>query len=192
MKIRESGMPEDASHWESLFDPVQFLQTVGFDAGREAVADFGCGYGTFTLPLARCVGGRVYAIDVEPQMLEAVRRRAAEQSLTNIILLQRDLILEGSGLSPESVEGVLLAHLLHGEEAENVRLLREAHRILRVGGQVAIIHWRSDVPTPRGPTLSFRPSREQCAEWSIQAEFIKGSEEKYQLGMHHWGLVMRK
>lgn len=192
MKIRESGMPEDVTYWESLFDPLLFLRTMGFDVSLETVADFGCGYGTFTLPLTRLARGRVYAIDLEPGMLEIVQKRAAQQRITNVITLQRDLLLEGCGLAAESVDGVLLAHLLHSEPTENVRLLQEAQRILRVGGRVAIVHWRRDVPTPRGPTLAFRPTAEQCSHWCIQVGFNKDSQEKYALGPYHWGIVMRK
>jgi SAM-dependent methyltransferase len=192
MKLRESGMPEDVAYWESLFDPVQFLHTVGFDVGLETAVDFGCGYGTFTLPLARGARGRVYAVDLEPGMLQIVQKRAVQQRINNIITLQRDLLLEGCGLADESVDGVLLAHLLHGEPVENVRLLQETQRILRVGGRVAIIHWRRDVPTPRGPTLGFRPTPEQCSDWCIQAGFDKDSQEKHTLGLYHWGIVMRK
>lgn len=192
MKIRESGMPEDFAYWESLFDPVQFLRAVGFEVGLETLADFGCGYGTFTLPLARCARGHVYAIDLEPAMLEIVQKRAAQQRIMNIITLQRDLLAEGCGLADGSVDGVLLAHLLHGEPTENVRLLREAHRVLRVGGRVAIIHWRRDVTTPRGPTLAFRPTAEQCSDWCSEAGFNKESQKKYVLGLYHWGIVMRK
>jgi len=192
MKIRESGMPEDVAYWESLFAPVQFLRTMGFDVGLESVADLGCGYGTFTLPLARCAHGHVYAIDLEPGMIEIVQKRAAQQRITNIITLQRDLLLDGCGLADESVDGVLLAHLLHSEPRDNIRLLQEAQRILRVGGRVAVIHWRRDVPTPRGPTLGFRPTPEQCSDWCIQAGFSKDSQEQYALGSYHWGIVMRK
>lgn len=191
MKIRESGMPEE-SYWESLFDPVGFLETLGFSSGLESVADFGSGYGTFTLPLARYVRGSVYALDLELEMIEVLRDRAAQAGIANIIPLQRDLFLEGSGLAERSVDGVLIANLLHGELEENLRLLQEAHRVLRSGGRVAIIHWRRDLPTPRGPTLAFRPGSEQCSDWCIRIGFKKGSQEKHLLGLHHWGLVMRK
>ncbi len=192
MRIRESGMPEDVAYWESLFDPVQFLHVMGFDMGLGTIADFGCGYGTFTLPLARCARGQVYAIDLEPAMLEILQKRATQERISNIITLRQDLLAEGCGLTEESLDGILLAHLLHGESKENVRLLREAHRVLRIGGRAAVIHWRRDVPTPRGPTLSFRPTPEQCSDWCIQAGFSKDSQEKYALGLYHWGIVMRK
>ncbi|NQU11895.1 class I SAM-dependent methyltransferase, partial [bacterium] len=47
MKLRDSGMPEEA-YWESLFDVPLILDRLGMDARLGDVVEFGCGYGTFT------------------------------------------------------------------------------------------------------------------------------------------------
>ena len=64
VKTRESGMPGEAL-WSSFFSPEQTLRRLGLRPECGDVVDFGCGYGTFTIPAARIVrGGRaVYAIE---------------------------------------------------------------------------------------------------------------------------------
>ena len=50
-------------------------------------------------------------------------------------------------------------------------LLKEAHRVLVFGGRLSIMHWRSDIPTPRGPSLDIRPTPEQCLAWMERVGF---------------------
>lgn len=71
-------------------------------------------------------------------------------------------------------------------------LLREAHRILVPEGKVGIIHWRSDVRTPRGPPLDIRPTPDQCRAWGEEAglEFVR--YEALKCCPWHWGMVMRR
>ena len=73
MKIRDSGMP-DENLWESFFSPEEALTLLGLDAGVREVAEFGSGYGTFTLAAARLTPGTVYAFDIEPEMIARVCR----------------------------------------------------------------------------------------------------------------------
>jgi hypothetical protein len=43
--------------------------------------------------------------------------------------------------------------------------------VLQPGGRLSVIHWRSDIPTPRGPTLAIRPTPQQCKAWMTEAGF---------------------
>ena len=74
MKARESGMPsEDA--WETFFQPDAALRCLGLSAACHDVVEFGCGYGTFTVPAARIVSGTVYALDIDREMTAHDRTR---------------------------------------------------------------------------------------------------------------------
>ena len=65
-KGRDSGMPA-VEQWESYFDVAGVLDSLGFrDISGHAV-EFGCGYGTFTIPLARRTRGTVFALDIDPR-----------------------------------------------------------------------------------------------------------------------------
>ena len=103
MRIRESGMPEQ-DLWESFFDPEEILEQLGLSSKVRNVVEFGCGYGTFTLPAARRVSGTVYAVDLDPDMLAIVRQRAATEQLDNISLVQRDFMANGTGLGDSAAE----------------------------------------------------------------------------------------
>lgn len=186
-KIRESGMPKE-EQWESFFDPAKILRMFGLDKGVFDVADFGCGYGTFTLPAAGMVKGKIYAFDIEPAMIKAVEQKAKHLRRTNVVQILRDFISEGSGLGDLTVDFVMLFNILHVETPVN--LLKEAHRILRPGGTVGIIHWIYDASTPRGPPMAIRPKPEQCRRWAELAGFT--FERQIDLKPYHYALLLRK
>lgn len=80
MYLRESSTPKQDA-WEALFDVDLILDRFCM---RGELAELGCGYGTFTLPLARHTTGTVHAIDIDRAMVDTVRRRVAVDGITNI------------------------------------------------------------------------------------------------------------
>ena len=186
MKVRESGIPEE-SMWKGFFSPENVLKTMEINNGVRDIADFGCGYGTFTIPAAKLVKGKVYAIDIDKNMVKETQRKAKKNKLNNIEAITRDFLEKGTGLENESVDYVMLFNILHAEEPE--KLLKEAYRILRNNGKIGIIHWNYD-NTPRGPSMEIRPKPEQCIEWASSVGF--NSPKKYDLKPHHYGIVMSK
>lgn len=189
MKGRESGMP-DADYWNSFFDAPEILKRLQVaPRGVESVVEFGSGYGTFTLPLARMTRGRIVALDIEPELVRSLTHTARTEGMRNIEVIERDFVGQGTGLADNSVDHALLFNILHIEDP--VGLLREARRVLKPGGTAAVIHWRRDIATPRGPSMDIRPSPEQCADWGrdggfSQAEFVALGDA----APWHFGLVM--
>lgn len=168
MKGRESGMPDEA-YWTSFFDAEAAIEKLLGSLVEGNVIEFGSGYGSFTLPAARRTTGHVTALDIEPEMVNCVRQKASACNLTNIRAEVRDFIAYGTGLIAGSQAHAMIYNLLHLEQP--VSLLREAYRTLQAGGMLSVIHWRSDIPTPRGPSLAIRPTPEQCRIWMAQAGF---------------------
>ena len=187
LKIRESDMPEE-EEWNKFFDPAKALKLLGLNSSVEDVADFGCGYGTFTIPAAKIIAGKIFALDIEPEMIEIVQRKAKTLNLGNVKAIVRDFMSEGSGLRDASVDYVFLFNVLHLEKPET--LLNESYRILKHGGKVGIIHWNYDSTTPRGPPMAIRPRPEQCRRWAESVGFI--FEQKFDLKPYHYGLVLHK
>lgn len=186
MKGRESGMPEEA-HWHSFFDAEYAVERL-LGSAQGDVVEFGCGYGTFTIPIAIITTGIVSALDIEQEMVERVRQKAEENHLPNIRAELRDFVAHGTGLDSGTQAHALVFNLLHLEQP--VLLLEEAHRILHVGGRLSVIHWRSDVPTPRGPSLEIRPTPEQCRNWIVAAGFHSIKDIDLQEGCpFHFGIV---
>jgi len=187
MKTRESGMPPEEM-WQSFFDPNGVLTKLGLDSNCRDVLEFGCGYGTFTIPTAQRIRGTVYAIDIEPEMLAITGAKAKAVGAANIELLQRDFVVDGSGLADRTVDYVMLFNILHAQE--RMALLREARRVLRPHGKLAIIHWNFDASTPRGPSMSIRPKPGQCRAWAEEVGFAAISPAEIDLPPYHYGLVL--
>ena len=186
MKVRESGMPEQDA-WESYFDPDLILTRLGLTSACNNVVEFGCGYGTFSIPAARRVAGTIYALDIDASMMATAKRRAEECGLSNIEFSVRDFISEGTGLTTGSMDYAMVFNILHHENP--IDLLREAYRNLRAGGLIGIIHWIHDPDTPRGPPISIRPPPEQCRQWAEEAGFSAASDI-VDLPPYHYGLVL--
>ena len=74
MKIRDGGVPDEV-YWESLFDVPLILSRLGIDRFHN-VAELGCGYGTFSVPIAKSISGTLYTFDVDPKMVARTRARA--------------------------------------------------------------------------------------------------------------------
>lgn len=188
MKTRESGMPAE-DYWDTFFDPPRILKSLGLDRAEGAVVDIGAGYGTFALAAAHCTDREIVAIDVEQSLLDGLATKARITRLANVTPVLRDVMRDGTGVPDGGADIVLLFNLLHCEQP--LHLLAEARRTLRPGGRVGIVHWRNDVPTPRGPALSIRPNPEQCVAWLRELGYDLAVRPKI-LPPYHFGLVGRK
>lgn len=191
MKARESGMPEEA-YWESFFDADAAMKIL-FNISRLAghLVEFGCGYGTFTMPAALHTYGVVTALDIDPVMVDRVQQKIEAQGLSNVHPEVRDFVADGSGLADGTQDHALIFNLLHLEQP--VALLQEAHRVLHDRGMLFVIHWRSDIPTPRGPSLAIRPRLEQCQTWLEEAGFQNIEPVNLQpCCPYHFGLIARR
>jgi len=189
MKARESGMPEEQL-WESFFDADAILAKLGLTAACRDAAEVGCGYGTFTIPGARVISGTLHAFDIDPDMIEATRRKAEVAGLNNIRLCLRDIMADGTGLPDAGTDYVMLFNILHCEQPGT--LLAEAYRVLRPSGRLGIIHWNYDPATPRGPSMDIRPRPEQCRQWAEQAGLVLMKPGIIDLPPFHYGMAMER
>jgi SAM-dependent methyltransferase len=189
MKVRDSGMPAEQM-WQGFFDPSAILAKLGFADIEGDVVDFGCGYGTFTIPAARIASGVVYALDSESEMVELTRCKAKAACLNNVDVRQRDFVAEGSGLPNAAVDYAMLFNILHAEE--RMVLLQEAWRVLAPEGKLGVIHWKYDASTPRGPSMDIRPKPEDCRSWAEEIGFELLPPGLIDLPPYHYGFVFRR
>jgi len=189
MKGRESGMPAEA-YWGTFFDAPCIVRKLDCAGSRLGLVEFGCGYGNFTIPAARLASGPVFALDIEPEMVAITGEKARKEGLFNVSVEIRDFVEHGSGRPDSSVDYVMLFNILHIEDP--VGLLEEARRILVPGGKVGIIHWRSDIETPRGPSLDIRPKPEESRAWGEAAGLDFVRYERLSCCSYHYGLVLER
>jgi len=107
------------------------LAETGIEAGMR-VLDYGCGPGSYILPVAEMVGeaGRVYALDRHPLAIAGVRRLTARAGLRNVETILSDC---KTGLGDGEVDVVLLYDVLH-DIHDPGPLLTELHRVLKPEG----------------------------------------------------------
>ena len=123
-------------------------------ADGSSVADLGAGGGWFTVRLARRVGprGRVYAEDVQKEMIESMNRRITREGLHNVtIVLGTE---ENPGLPLKSVDAVLVVNS-YAEVLKGVEWLRNVRSALKPNGRIGIVDFRKDGWGP-GPPLEER------------------------------------
>jgi SAM-dependent methyltransferase len=188
MKLRDSGMPEE-EYWESLFDVPLILSALGIDFRTNDVAELGCGYGTFSIPVAKAIRRTLYTFDIEQDMLTRTAVRAEHAGLANVVVQHRDVMAQGFDV-PRPVDAVLLFNILHCEQPE--RLLGHAIEALKPGGKVLVIHWRCDRQTPRGPSLEIRPKPETIVAWAEATGRLVASGGVLDLPPWHFGLVFER
>jgi SAM-dependent methyltransferase len=130
--------------------PARVIDALDLAPGL-TVADIGAGTGYFSVRLARAVPrGVVYAVDVEPAMLDHVRKRAAVEGLDNLLTVQASAT---SPNLPQPVDLVLIVDTYH-HLPDRTTYFRELTRSLAAGGRVAIVDYRKD--SPGGPPPEFR------------------------------------
>ena len=175
---------------EKFLEPAVALDSWDIRPG-EAVADFGCGAGFFTIILGQRVGpkGTVYALDVRQEALDMTKTKVKIFQLANIHLIRADLEApRGSGIKDQSVDKVLITNVLFQAEDKSA-ILHEAHRILKDGGSLLIIEWDHETPgaKPKLPTVISKKEAERLITqigFHLQKECSAGS--------HHYGLVFKK
>ncbi|MGA7521098.1 MAG: methyltransferase domain-containing protein [Acidobacteriaceae bacterium] len=147
------------------------------------VADIGAGTGYFTLPMAEAVGahGRVFAVDVAPEMLERIRAKIAGASLHNVQLMAGEA--SATGIAPQSCDCLFLANVWH-EFDDRAAVLTEATRVLKGNGRIAILDWRPDVEPNHGPPLDHRISEEAATDALLTAGFCPDAQS--QVGRYSW------
>lgn len=188
MKVRNSGMP-DVELWNSLFDVENILSELEIGEQIYKLVEIGNGYGTFTIPTAKKINGEIYAFDIEDDMIAYLNKQLVVQNINNVVLECRDVLEKSTGLESASIDYVMLFNILHYENPKE--FFNEAYRILKLNGKIGIIHWRSDIETPRGPELSIRPKPEDilgCIDYNM----FRVDKEPVILEPYHYGLIISK
>ncbi len=116
------------------FKPEEEINKVDIKQGQ-AILDYGCGIGSYTIPIAKLIGerGKVYALDRQPLALKKVKEKAEKERLQNIHTILSD---KDTGLPDESIDIILLYGVLPEIEDKD-SVLRELYRVLKPSGYLS-------------------------------------------------------
>lgn len=170
-----------------FLNPDKIIDRLAIKNGFK-IADFGCGAGYFTIPMAKKVsnGGKVYAIDVLNDALEAVISKAKLFGLFNIETLRANVeSVGGTKIKDRSLDMVLMANILFQCNDYNSVFL-EAKRTLKDSGEIVVVDWIPD-SIKMGPKYEHCLSKDDVKKLAIRNGFRFVRE--IEAGDRHYGLL---
>ena len=168
-------------------DPAANLAKFGLIDGMKVV-DIGAGSGFYSIEAAKRVGssGRVYAVDVQKDLLERLRTVAANQGVRNIEVVWGNAEKIGGTKLRESIaDRVVASNVLFQIEKPDDFCL-EIKRILKPGGKALVIDWSE---------ASAMSPRQLVSSAKAQQLFEKSGfklEDSFNAGDHHYGLIFSR
>jgi ubiquinone/menaquinone biosynthesis C-methylase UbiE len=185
---------ERADDWVARFDdpgrddwqePDAVIASLGL-AADDVVADVGAGTGYFTVRLARAVSaGKVYASDVEPDMVRHIRERAQADGLANVVAVEG---VAGDPRLPEPVDVVLMVDVLH-HVTDRPAFFRTLAAALDEGGRVVVVDFKPDAPEdgpgpPRRHRLAIADVEREAASAGLRASLRDVDTLRFQYVLH--------
>jgi ubiquinone/menaquinone biosynthesis C-methylase UbiE len=113
---------------------MDLLKEAGIEPGF-CILDYGCGPGSYIIPLTELVGttGKIYALDIHPLAIKEAKKIAARNGIDNIETIESDC---NTGLPDNNVDVILLYDTFH-DLSKPDDVLRELHRVLKSGGTLS-------------------------------------------------------
>lgn len=173
---------DDAQRWAHVFDdpardawqkPHEVIQALALEP-EAIVADLGAGTGYFAMRLANMLPkGRVYAVDIAPDMVRYLEARAKREGLANVVAIKGE---PADPKLPAKVDLVLLVDVYHHVE-QRTDYFRRLGASLRAGGRVAVIDFRLDAPV--GPPRAARVAPDTVKSEMKAAGYVLTAEHGF-------------
>ena len=171
-----------AEKWAHVFDdpkrdawqkPHEVIQALALKPDA-VIADIGSGTGYFAMRFANMVPrGRVYGVDIEPDMVKYLAERAKREKRGNVVAIAG---APDDPRLPEKVDLILMVDVFH-HVAERERYFRKLRSSLKPGGRVAIIDFRPDAP--EGPPRAARVAPERVIAELKGAGYKLANEHRF-------------
>lgn len=169
-------------------NPETNIATLGVHEGM-VVADLGAGTGTYTILLAEKVGesGRVYAVEVQKEFLTNIKSAALARGFKNVEVIWGDIEnAGGTKIKDGEVDAAVLSNVLFQAEDKS-GLLREAKRILKIGGKLLIVDWKDSFG-------GLGPEKDAVIPANIAQGLCEREgfvlKQAFDAGEHHYGMVL--
>lgn len=171
-------------------DPKHNIEQFGLSDGK-IVADLGAGSGFYSMEAARVVAphGRVYAVDVQADLLARLRTEAQRNRITNIDVITGNMEkLGGTKIREASVDAVIASNVLFMLD-DRKTFLNEVRRILKSGGKLLLIDWSASF-SQMGPHSDHVVYKDAARKLCQDAGLVL--EKEIDAGSHHYGIIFRK
>lgn len=168
-------------------EPKNNVLQLGLREGMK-VADLGAGSGHYTLAAAGVVGseGKVYAIDIQEEVLKHLLDSAHKRGLRNVEIIWSDIERKGgTTLKESSMDAVILSNILFQIERKDA-VIAEIFRILKPQGKLLVIDWAGTYGGI-GPIEECVLTEHTAEELFITAGFHKVKD--FRAGAHHYAIV---
>jgi ubiquinone/menaquinone biosynthesis C-methylase UbiE len=162
-------------------EPDAALDAIKLAVGS-TVADVGAGSGYMTVKMAHRVGptGKVYANDIQPQMLSLLRQRLDREKLANVELVLGTY--DDPRLPADTIDLILMVDVYH-EFSEPQQMLRKMRTSLKSGGRLVLLEYRKE-----DPSIPIRPDHKMSvaeAKMEVEAEGFTLSNVDERLPRQH-------
>ncbi|QQE79807.1 class I SAM-dependent methyltransferase [Alicyclobacillus sp. SO9] len=134
---------------------------------QDVIVDLGAGTGYFSIPAAKLTRETVYAVDVEPKMLEALKENVQTQNVSNVVPMTG--AIENIPLEDDTADLIIASLVLHSVNPISDGL-QEIRRVLKDGGKLLCLDWEPK-ESPMGPPLEVRVSSSNMEEALQKAGF---------------------
>lgn len=155
------------------------------------VADLGVGFGHYVYALSEAVGpsGRVFAVDVQKNMIERLKKEVEEKGIQNIEVIWGDIeVVGGTKLREGLVDNLLVANVLFLIDSKP-GFVHECARILKVGGKLLLIDWEESFG-------GIGPSPEMVVSLETAKRIFESGPFEYKkqidVGDHHYGILFER
>ena len=165
-------------------NPIETLKKIGLQEDH-TLCDIGAGSGLFTIPAAKLTTQKVYALEINDEMLSIIREKAKTQGLTNIETIK----VTGDHLDivDNSIDIALLVTVLHEIQNKTI-LIEEIKRLLKDNGKIAVLEFHKR-ETPMGPPVNHRLGKDETTALLTKAGFVFDLD--FDLGDNYYCLVFQ-
>jgi ubiquinone/menaquinone biosynthesis C-methylase UbiE len=153
----------DSPERKKILPVDKALNIIGIEKNM-VIADIGCGTGYFSIPIAKAIGSdsRLYAVDISKEMLLETEKKANEEKISNIILVEAS---ENSfNLEESSCDMVFSSTVLHELQSPQDFLI-QCKKTINEKGSIIILDWNK-VEGEVGPPMKHRVSVDQIEEYA--------------------------